>query len=116
MYNAWSEGISRRVYRRPRRADFFRDNDVACQASAMSDERTERARTHQGVTSFDQEVINRARVAAAGDPSLRLLLSEVWWVALRVGLAMAPERPLTPPRDPFSWGGLVADGLVDNPF
>jgi hypothetical protein len=84
--------------------------------SHMGDIRDEQSRTHQGVRSYDETAITAAQRLAAADVDIRLAMSEVWWAALRVGLALGHERPVILPNDPFSGfsmelAGYDQDGL-----
>jgi len=84
--------------------------------SHMSDIRDEQTRTHQGVRSWDESAITAAQRLAAADPDIRIAMSEVWWAALRVGLALGAERPLVLPNDPFGCFSMELAGYQPGDF
>jgi hypothetical protein len=74
------------------------------------------ARTHQGVLAYDFPAIRAAQRLAALDPDIRIAMSEVWWAALRVGLALGSDRPLLLPHDPFGAKAMEDAGINPGDF
>jgi hypothetical protein len=76
----------------------------------------QKARTYQGVRSYDSTAISAAQRLAAVDPDIRIAMSEVWWAALRVGLVLGADRPVVLPNDPFGAFAMDLAGYSPSDF
>lgn len=82
----------------------------------MEEPTEEQLRRLAQVLDVERPSINAAQRLAALDPDIRIAMSEVWWAALRVGLAIGWERPVPLPNDPFGAIAMDRAGFAPGDF